>query len=563
MSQIDLLVGGELRSYRQWSVAHHDLNGRCVGLLMGWIDMSETERLLRELHAMRDQAVLASEAKSRFLAVMSHEIRTPLNAIIGLLELTLARVDQGENWDRSAIEVAHTSSNALMLLIGDILDLSKIESGKLLLEPQRNSPQEILESVERVFQGLARQKGLYLTSDLQLESSHEVLVDGPRLKQVLSNLLSNAIKFTDQGGVSVSLRTRQSAAGLQLRFIVEDSGIGIAPEHQHLLFQPFSQVQEPNNTRGGTGLGLAICQQLVEMMAGQLQLESRPGQGTRITLTLTAPPLEPMSRLDSPLLTSRPKIPLRVLLVDDHPANRLLLSQQLAFLGHAVSEAENGQHAFVLLQAKTFDVLITDCNMPLMDGYELTRSVRLHERATARPRLLIVGFTANAQELERQRCLAEGMDDCLFKPVSLTTLRTCLEAVLPDQRRGEATEIEPVSLASPETAVLDLNMFNSLTDGDPLLERALLDSLYTSNCQDLLHFDEYVAGKRWYELAQVVHRVRGAARMVGAQTLIDASKGYEEGLRQELTDQETGDLALRVRCAISQLQEAVAKKMIS
>ncbi|WP_130907821.1 transporter substrate-binding domain-containing protein [Pseudomonas sp. Sample_16] len=557
MRQVELKIRGEVRSYRQWTVPHKDINGRSVGLLMGWIDMSKTERLLRQLQDMRDQAVQASEAKSRFLAVMSHEIRTPLNAIIGLLELTLARVDKNEPWDRPSIEVAYSSSRALMLLIGDILDLSKIESGKLVLEPQRNSPKEILQSVERVFQGLARQKGLYLETDLQLESENEAWIDGGRLKQVLSNLVSNAIKFTDRGGIRVSLYTRQVEAELQMTFIVEDSGIGISSDNLQKLFQPFSQVHEQASARGGTGLGLVICQQLVEMMQGDLQLASTPEQGTRITVTLSAPALSASHPEPRPLLTNK-RSTLRVLLVDDHPANRLLLGQQLVFLGHTVKEAEDGQQGFALVEAETFDVVITDCDMPVMDGYEFTRHLREEERHSGRAPRFIVGFTANAQESERQRCLAVGMDDCLFKPVSLDMLRACLEKASVDPL---LTMTKINSTESSATTIFDLDMFNSLTGSDPKLARLLLDSLYTNNCQDLQRFDEHLSAKRWFDLARVVHRVRGAARMVGAQGLIEAAKVYEEGLRQELTEQEATLRAIQVRTAIERLQEAVAGYM--
>lgn len=559
MRQVELKIRGEVRSYRQWTVPHKDINGRSVGLLMGWIDMSKTERLLRQLHDMRDQAVQASEAKSRFLAVMSHEIRTPLNAIIGLLELTLARVDNGEPWDRPAIEVAYSSSSALMLLIGDILDLSKIESGKLVLEPHRNSPKEIVESVERVFQGVARQKGLYLVTDLQLACGSDAWVDGGRLKQVLSNLVSNAIKFTDRGGIRVSLNARQVEAELQMKFIVEDSGIGISSENLQKLFQPFTQVHEQSSGRGGTGLGLVICKQLVEMMQGDLQIASTPGRGTQITVTLNAPVLSPSSP-DVRLPISHKRSSLRVLLVDDHPANRLLLGQQLVFLGHSVAQAEDGQQGFALVKAEVFDVIITDCDMPVMDGYALTRATREDERHTGRSPSFIVGFTANAQESERQRCLAAGMDDCLFKPVSLDMLRNCLDRASTAPSPDGASPALPAP-PTPETAIFDLNMFNSLTGSDPHLARLLLDSLYTNNCQDLQRFDEHLSARRWFDLARVVHRVRGAARMVGAQVLIEAAKIYEEGLRQELTEQEATQRAIQVRTAIEQLQEAVAGHM--
>ncbi|WP_282875969.1 transporter substrate-binding domain-containing protein [Pseudomonas peli] len=285
MQEVELSMRGEPFIFRQWAVLHTGSDGQIAGVLMGWIDLSTTARLLLQLEIMRNKAVEASAAKSNFLAVMSHEIRTPLNAIIGLLELTMKRVDNGEDWDRSAIEVAYSSSHSLMALIGDILDLSKIESGKFELEPQRDNPQEILESVQRVFHGLARQKGLHLQTNIRLDSTREVMVDGGRLKQVLSNLLSNAIKFTDHGEVKLSLWARDEDDDLLMDFIVEDCGIGISAADQTLLFEPFSQAGGQSSWRGGTGLGLVICKQLIELMGGACNCTARWGMapGSRLS----------------------------------------------------------------------------------------------------------------------------------------------------------------------------------------------------------------------------------------------------------------------------------------
>lgn len=560
VQQVELSIHGEPFIFRQWAVPHRGSDGRIAGILMGWIDISTIERLLRQLQIMRDQAVEASAAKSHFLAVMSHEIRTPLNAIIGLLELTMERVDRGEEWDRPAIEVAYSSSNALMLLIGDILDLAKIESGKLTLEPQRNSPREILETAQRVFHGLARQKGLYLQVELQLDSTRDVLVDGGRLKQVLSNLIGNAIKFTDQGGVKVSLRVHEVGVYLLMKFVVEDSGIGISAADQQLLFEPFSQAKGHAGQRGGTGLGLVICQQLIEMMGGSLQLDSELGRGTRITATLRAPTLDEQSSVALSSTEVEPQAPvLRVLLVDDHPANRLLLGQQLKFLGHSVVESEDGQQAFARLQSEPFDVVITDCNMPVMDGYELTRRVRAGEHEVNRTPRLIVGFTANAQVEERQRCLAVGMNDCLFKPVSLSMLKSCLGKV--SQHQTGVLESPAARVVDSQARVFDLEMLESLTGGDRKLTRMLFNELHTSNSLDLRQFDELMAAGRVRNMGQLVHRLKGAARMVGAQVLSDAALVYEEGLAQSVADEEISARAGNVRAAVQQLQEAVASWM--
>jgi two-component system sensor histidine kinase EvgS len=558
--QIELKIGSEIFTFRQWAVPHRGGDGRTVGLLMGWVDVSATQRLLRQLEEVRDQAVQANEAKSRFLAVMSHEIRTPLNAIIGLLELTMERVDQGEEWDRSAIEVAYTSSGALMLLIGDILDLAKIEAGKLTLEPQRNNPKDILDSVQRVFHSLARQKGLYLDAEMQIDSLKDAMIDGGRLKQVLSNVLGNAIKFTDRGGIKLSLQVHEVENELRVVFVIQDTGVGIAPADQALLFEPFSQAITHSNQRGGTGLGLAISLDLIKMMGGSISLESVLGVGTRIQINIQMPALElATSEEVISLPREQASISLRVLLVDDHPPNRLLLRQQLRFLGHQVWEAEDGQQAFDCFQAYTFDVVITDCNMPVMDGYELTQRIRTGERLQGSARCRIIGFTANAQVEEQSRCLNVGMDDCLFKPVSLKMLRIGLAKAVATPALHNQPESGAIMIGTTTAseALFDLKLLDSLTDGDQQLIHVLLGELHASNNVDLLRLDELLVSERWRYLGQIVHRLKGAARMVGANHLIEATKIYEQGLAAEQDDEISRHRAIAVRIAVTRLQEAV------
>jgi two-component system sensor histidine kinase EvgS len=560
LQQIEMTVKGQRMVLRQWTVPYKGSDGSIAGLIMGWIDMTSTVLLLQQLQAARDQAVEASEAKSRFLAVMSHEIRTPLNAIIGLLELTMRRVDQGEGWDRVAVEVAYSSSNALLLLIGDILDLAKIESGKLTLEPQRCAPQEVLDAVVRVFHGVARQKGLDLQVEIKLQGRHAVMMDGGRLKQVLSNLLSNAIKFTDRGGVRVTLDGRVDGDRLNVFFEVKDSGIGISADDQALLFEPFSQARDQSNQRGGTGLGLVICRQLIEMMGGSLALESTPGLGTKVHVEFVVPilPELPTPALPGPaVVAAAPAVALRVLLVDDHPANRLLLGQQLHFLGHTLCEAEDGAQAFALAmgESKPFDAVITDVNMPVMNGYELARKIRIFERETSRKACRVIGFTANAQLEERQRCLDAGMDECLFKPVGLDALKACLGMLAPRQAAPDQVDSE-VTNALP-AGQFDLEVIDSLTGGDQQLVRLLFNELHKSNNLDLRQLDEGLSAGRWRDQGQLVHRFKGAARMVGAQPVVLAALAYEDGVAESVEDEEMQRLATGLRRALALLQAAL------
>lgn len=252
-----------------------------------WLDgPDEHHRLVQQLQEAKEQAIEASRAKTRFLATMSHEIRTPMNAVIGLLELILKR-SADERIDRVSIEIAHNSATGLLELIGDILDIARIESGRMTLSPKRANLRELVESVARVFEGLARQKRLTLMLEIDAEINRDVLVDALRFKQVVSNLLSNAIKFTEVGFVKVTVVGHlNDSAQMDVQVIVEDSGIGIAAHDQQQLFQPFVQVQRNVRENEGTGLGLVICRSLCEMMGGQVSISSEPGQGTRVDMAL-------------------------------------------------------------------------------------------------------------------------------------------------------------------------------------------------------------------------------------------------------------------------------------
>lgn len=237
-------------------------------MVAGWIDVSGRQQLLHELSEAKNAADAANRAKTTFLATMSHEIRTPLNAVIGMLELALKKAEQGVT-DRFAIEVASGTAKDLLGLIGDILDISRIESGKLSLAPERANLLNIVESVTRVFEGVAKQKHLYLVVELDTYSDRDVWIDPLRFKQILSNLLSNAVKFTEEGSVWVKMRAEAASDGksIQITLRVEDSGIGISRQDQQILFNPFAQASNnPQSSYSGSGLGLMISRSLCEMM---------------------------------------------------------------------------------------------------------------------------------------------------------------------------------------------------------------------------------------------------------------------------------------------------------
>lgn len=532
--------GREIMTYH-WILPFRGNDGEVKGIIAGWIDISERDRLHGALQSGKLDAENANRAKTTFLATMSHEIRTPMNAIVGMLELAMKKADQGA-LDRFAIEVAFTAAQGLLGLIGDILDVVRIESGRLELTPQRTAFKPLVESIVRVFEGLAWQKNLSLIVEFDADADRDVHIDPLRFKQILSNLLSNAIKFTQEGKVVVSVQAEfsQSADQLKVRVHVRDTGVGISKEDQERLFLPFSQVGTLSEVRQvGSGLGLMISRTLCELMNGELSLHSMPGIGTQIDVLLMLQTLEPLAQVESQVEAGIPGKVLNVLVVDDYPANRLLLQQQLAYLGHHVSDEPDGAHGLRAWRSSHFDVVITDCNMPVMNGYELVRHIRAEEERIGASRCLVLGFTANAQVGEIERCLAAGMDDCLFKPISMQDLAARLSPVEPIFTRAERKER---SLGAFEG--VDLTSLEQLTYGDRASIVHLLKDLAKSNEEDLSRLVKLFSEGDISGMSDLTHRIKGGARIINALELIhcceqvqaDCNNSDHDRLTQSIDD---------------------------
>ena len=512
-----LLINGKKLTIYHWILPYRDSTGEVQGIIGGWIDISERRQLFDELRAAKERADEANRAKSTFLATMSHEIRTPMNAVIGMLELTLKRADQG-HLDRPAIEVAYHSAKDLLELIGDILDIARIESGRLSLAPERVNLREVIESVVRVFDGLARQKTLSLLLEFKPElDDTDVLIDPLRFKQVLSNLVSNAIKFTERGQVKIKVQVQATelAQQVEMKLVVEDTGIGISRDDQLRLFEPFAQADNSGQlARSGAGLGLVICRSLCAMMGGQLSLSSVPMVGTQVHVSLKMNCLQPIQAADEPLPAAPAPAPvLNVLVVDDHPANRLLMCQQLGYLGHQFTAAQHGAAGFQAWRQAHFDLVIADCNMPIMNGYELSRSIREYEQREQLTPCVVLGFTANAQPEEKLRCAEAGMNDCLFKPISLTALERQLAQIAPQ----------------PSGPRLDLSHLDALTGGDPQLTRRLLEELLSSSCHDRqILVTLWAQQASLQDIIEQAHKIKGAARIVQASVLAAQCEALEQ-----------------------------------
>jgi len=377
-----------------------------------------------------EEAAKANQAKSRVLANMSHEIRTPLSSIIGLSRLLLRGSPPSE--ERSYVETICSSADGLLSLINDILDFSKIEAGKFSLSPVSFQLEDMIRGVTRILAPRAAEKGIALETEVCGDLPPWIEGDPMHLRQVLINLIGNGIKFTEKGYVLLQVVPEGSKNGkVRIRFSVSDTGIGIAPEARPRLFSPFTQGDETASRKfGGTGLGLSISQQLVELMGGRIRVESTPGEGSTFSFVLAfAPgraPARPAGRKsERAARLPREGLSHRILVVEDDPANRFVAVRMLETLGiHAVAVTD-GVAALDAIARERFDLVLMDCQMPRLDGYEATRLLRQQEKGDRH--LPIIALTAHAMKGDREKCLTAGMDDYLATPLEESEIIDVLE----------------------------------------------------------------------------------------------------------------------------------------
>ena len=410
-----------------------------INTLISTISMlvNEREQARRQLEIAKELSDSTSKAKSAFLANMSHEIRTPMNGILGMTQLLQAdAVSDKERQQYAAIILS--SGKVLLNILNDVLDLSKIEAGKLQLVEDTFNPAEVVTETADLFRATAQSKSISIGLAFNKLSGTHYTSDSIRLREMISNLISNAVKFTSQGGITIGMREIETTdADSLIEFSVSDTGIGIPAEEQSKLFQPFSQIDTSTTRKhGGTGLGLSIVGSLATVMGGGVGVTSVVGQGSRFWFTIRAKKAVGMNTGAGENATAGNLFPAgslqingRILVVEDLDTNRIVIKTMLKRMGIQCDDVTNGKEAVDLLQSETvrYDLVLMDMQMPVMDGLKATEKIREWERVHAKPRTPIAALTAGAYAEDRQHCMESGMDDYLTKPIVISELRMLVE----------------------------------------------------------------------------------------------------------------------------------------
>lgn len=512
--------------------------GIIIGTVLVFRDITEEFAAKAILEKAKENAELANKAKDSFLATMSHEIRTPLSGLIGMLELlshTTLTLDQ-----KRMVKNSLDSGNSLLRIVSDILDWSKIEEGKLELSLQPTSIRRLLSEVVTTYSHIASAKGLVLSYSIDENISSAHLVDPLRLSQILNNFVSNGIKFTSKGNIRVSaVLLKNLSYAQQIQFSVTDTGIGLSKKDQSRLFQTYTQATaDTARLYGGTGLGLAICRSLADLLDGEITIESTANIGSTFSIILSLPTLKlDLNDLDAfkvedntnlQIVNKESYIP-RILAVDDHSVNLELLIRQLESFGLQVDGAVDGENAIRLWLSNKYDLIITDCHMPMKDGYTLTKEIRNLENFNSQKRTPIIAYTANVLSEENEHCLSVGMDEVMIKPARLSQLKQILVKWLPSITITSQTSFSDPDISSQSP--IDLSeLANIVTDRNGQI--SILKKFKIHHRADLSKLVEQLTNINLADAEQLAHRLKGSSKIAGARELANGYTKIESFIKE-------------------------------